>query len=150
MRPRLDSWFGKIHWRRDRPLTPVLLGFPCVSAGKESAYNDADLGLIPGFGRSPGEGNGYPLQHSGLENSIYRIVHGATKSRTQLSDFHFHFHKSLDLAPWYLFLYWYLGNILGLLAPFFSLVCQSYEPNALYEIYNFYSIPSFLGLPKWC
>ena len=53
-----------------------------------------DLGSIPGLGRSPGEGNGYPLQYSGLENSMNRgtwqaIVHGAAKSRTQLSDSHF-------------------------------------------------------------
>ena len=44
-------------------------GFPCGSAGKESACNVGDLGLIPGLGRSPGEGKGYPLQYSGLENS---------------------------------------------------------------------------------
>ena len=48
-----------------------------------------DLSLIPGLGRSPGEGKGYPLQHSGLENSIDCIVYGVGKSRTQLSDFHF-------------------------------------------------------------
>ena len=42
------------------------LGFPCGSAGKESACNVGDLGLIPGFGRSPGEGKGYPFQYSGL------------------------------------------------------------------------------------
>ena len=50
-----------------------------------------DLGLIPGLGRSSGEGKGYPIQYSGLENSIdYCIVHGVAKSRTLLSDFHFH------------------------------------------------------------
>ena len=48
-----------------------------------------DLGLIPGLGRSPGEGKGYPLQYSGLENSMDCIVHGVAKSRTRLSDFHF-------------------------------------------------------------
>ena len=47
-----------------------------------------DLGLIPGLGRSPGEGDGYPLQYSGMENSMDCIVHELTKSRTQLSDFH--------------------------------------------------------------
>ena len=47
-----------------------LPGFPCDSAGKESAYNVGDLGLIPELGRSPGEGKGYPLQYSGLENSM--------------------------------------------------------------------------------
>ena len=71
--------------------TPVYLGFPCGSAGKESACNVGDLGLIPGSGRSPGEGKGYPLQYSGLENSMDCIVHEVAKSQTQLSDFHFHF-----------------------------------------------------------
>ena len=66
-------------------------GFPDSSAGKESACNVGDLGSIPGLGRSPGEGKGYPLQYSSLENSRDYIVHGVTKSRTQLSDFHFHF-----------------------------------------------------------
>ena len=61
------------------------------SAGKESACNVADLSSILGFGRSLGEGNGYPLQYSGLENSMDYTVHGVTKNRTQLSDFHFHF-----------------------------------------------------------
>ena len=65
-------------------------GFPCGSAGKESTCNVGDLGSIPGLGRSPGEGKGYPLLYSSLENSMDCIVHGATKSRTQLSDFHFH------------------------------------------------------------
>ena len=64
------------------------MGFPCSSAGEESAYNTGDLGSIPGLGRSPGEGKGYPLQYSGLENSMVCIVHGVTKSQTQLSDFH--------------------------------------------------------------
>ena len=61
---------------------------------KESAYNVGDLGLIPGLGRFPGEGNGYPLQYSGLENSMDKgawqaTVHQVTKSRTRLSFFHF-------------------------------------------------------------
>ena len=57
-----------------------ILGLPCGSAGKESTCNVGDLGSIPGLGRSPGEGKGYLLQYSGLENS--RIVHGVAKSRT--------------------------------------------------------------------
>ena len=57
-------------WRRDRLPTPVFLGFPCGSAGKESDCNAGDLGSKPGLGRSPGEGKGYPLQYSGLENSM--------------------------------------------------------------------------------
>ena len=64
------------------------MGFPRGSADKESTHNAGDLGLIPGLGRSPGEGNGYLLQYSGLENSMDSIVHGLAKSRTQLSDFH--------------------------------------------------------------
>ena len=58
------------------------MGFPGGSADKESACNSGDLGLIPGLGRSPGEGNGYPLQYSGLENSMDYIVHGVAKSWT--------------------------------------------------------------------
>ena len=64
-------------------------GFPSGSAGKESVCNVGDLGLIPGLGRSPGEGKGYPLQYSGLENFMDYVVHGVTKSRTRLSNFHF-------------------------------------------------------------
>ena len=65
-------------------------GFPDSSAGKESACNAGDPGLISGSGRSPGEGIGYPLQFSGLENSMDCIVHGVAKSLTRLSDFHIH------------------------------------------------------------
>ena len=68
----------------------LLLGFPCGSAGKESACNSGDLGSIPGLGRSPGEGRGYPFQYSGLENSMDYMVHGLAKSQTRLSDFHIH------------------------------------------------------------
>ena len=71
----------------------IVLGFPGGSAGKESACNAGDLGLIPGLGRSPGEGKGYPLQYSGLENSMDCIVHRVTKSQIQLSYFHFHFYS---------------------------------------------------------
>ena len=73
----------------------LISGFPCGSAGKESACNAGDLGLIPGLGRSPGEGKGYTLQYSGPENSMDCIVHGVAKSRTRLSNFHFHFHFTL-------------------------------------------------------
>ena len=89
-RPWFNPWVRKICWRRDRLPTPVFLGFPCGSAGKESACNLGDLGSIPGLGRSSGEGKGYSLQYSGLENSMDCIVHGVAKSWTQLSDFHFH------------------------------------------------------------
>ena len=60
----------------------MILGFPGSSGGKESTCNMGDLGLIPGLGRSPGERNGYPLQYSGLENSMDYIVHGVANSQT--------------------------------------------------------------------
>ena len=69
-RPELCHWFPA-------------MGFPGGSAGKESACNVGDLGLISGLGRYPGEGKGYPLQYSGLENSIDCIVHAITKGQTQ-------------------------------------------------------------------
>ena len=67
------------------------MGFPCGSAGKESACSAGDLSSVPGLGRSPGEGKGYPLQYSGLENSMDCVVHGIAKSWTRLSNFNFHF-----------------------------------------------------------
>ena len=70
----------KICWRRDRLPTPIFLGFPCSSAGKESTCNAGDLGSIPGLGRVSGEGKGYPRQYSGLENSMDCMVHGVAKS----------------------------------------------------------------------
>ena len=77
---QFNSWVRKICWRRDRPPTPIFLDFPGGSDSKESTCNVGDLGLIPGLGRSPGEGNGNPLQYSGLENAMDRrawlfIVH---------------------------------------------------------------------------
>ena len=67
------------------------MGFPGGSDGKESTCNSGDLGSIPESGRSPGEGNGYPVQYSCLKNSMERrtwqvTVHGVTKSWTQLSN----------------------------------------------------------------
>ena len=74
--------------------------FPGSSAGEESACNAEDLGLIPDLGRPPGEGNSNLFQHSGLENSMDYTVHGVTKSRTQLSDFHFHFFYEACIPNW--------------------------------------------------
>ena len=72
-----------------------LVGFPCGSGGKEFACNAGDLGSILGLGRSHGEGKGYPLQYSGLENSMDYTVHGVT--RTRLSDFYVHFLTSVTV-----------------------------------------------------
>ena len=63
-------------------LSLLLLGFPDSSVGKESACNAGDLGSIFGLARPAGEGKGYPLQYSGLENSMDCTVHGVTKSWT--------------------------------------------------------------------
>ena len=64
---------------------------------KNLPANEEDVGSIPGSGRSPGEGNGSPIQYSDLENSMDCIVHGVAKSQAQLSNFHFTFflHGSL-------------------------------------------------------
>ena len=67
------------------------MGFPGGSAGKESACDTGELGLISELGRSPGEGKGYPLQYSGLENSMDYRVHGVAKNPTGLNEFHFHY-----------------------------------------------------------
>ena len=75
-------------WGRYLQIIYLIRGFPYGSAGKESACNVGDLGLIPGLGRSPGEGNSYSFQYSGLENSMDCIVHGVAKSWTRLSNFH--------------------------------------------------------------
>ena len=58
------------------------MGFPDSSVGKESACNAGDPSSVPVLGRSPGEGNGYPLQYSGLENSMNCVVHGVAESDT--------------------------------------------------------------------
>ena len=67
------------------------MGFPDSSVGKESAYSAGNLGSIPGLGRSPGEGKGYALPYSGLENPMDWIVHGVANNPIWLSDFHSHF-----------------------------------------------------------
>ena len=95
------------------------MGFPSDSDGKESAGNARDLSSIPGLGRSPGEGNGNPLQYSCLENSMDRgfwwaTVYGITRSQTRLSNFHSQFvdgclftvslqDRRGEVAPWGLF-----------------------------------------------
>ena len=63
----------------------MFLGFPGGSAAKESVCNAGDLGLIPGLGRTPGEGNGSSVQYSGLENSMNCIVHGESDTTERLS-----------------------------------------------------------------
>ena len=80
------SLFMSIQW-----LSQLRLCLQCGRLGF-----DPWVGKIPGLGRSPEEGKGYPLQYSGLENSMGYIIHGVTKSWTGLSDFHFHFKVQLS------------------------------------------------------
>ena len=69
-------------------MTATTEGFPGGPIGKESAYNAGNLGSIPGLGRPSGEGNGNPVQYSGLENPMDCIVHEIIKSHTRLSNVH--------------------------------------------------------------
>ena len=69
-------------WKSGSLGLSLALGFPGDSTGKESACNAGDLGSIPELGRSPGEGNDYPLQYSGLENSMDCVVLGVSESQT--------------------------------------------------------------------
>ena len=81
----VDSWITLVWTAR----VHLYVGFPGGSAGKESACKAGDLGSISGLGRPPGEGNGYPLQCSGLEHSMDCIERGVTESRARLSGFTF-------------------------------------------------------------
>ena len=71
------------------------MGKFCTLPIHEEDLYAGDLGSIPGLGRSPGEGKGYPLQYYGLENSMDCTVHGLAKSQTRVNDFHFHFPLSI-------------------------------------------------------
>ena len=79
------------------------LGFPCCSVGKESTCNVGDPGFIPGLGKSPGKGKGYPLQCSGLENSMDSKVHEVAKSWTRLSNLH----MNMNIELYELFMYFW-------------------------------------------
>ena len=92
MEHREDQVLSKWYYQNVNPGS-----FPGGPAGKESARNAGDLGSIPGSGRSPGEGNGYAFQYSGLENPMDCIVYGVTRSQTQLSGFHFQ--RNSELVP---------------------------------------------------
>ena len=129
MRPQFHSWVQKVHWRRDRLPIPVFLGFPFGSAGKESTCSVGDLGSIPGLGRSPGEGKGYPLQYSGLENFMDCIVHGVAKSWIWLSDFHFHLiiKSFCDIIFFKVITY----AVFKILCYFFSIILSKKHPTSL-------------------
>ena len=111
-------WFLCLEYplEKDRLVTTVFLGFPCDSAGKESTCNVGDLGSIPGLERFSGEGNGYPLQYSRLENSMDCVLHGVAKSWTWLSDFHKHYIQKYFLLS-------YITVLRYLSWQYFSLEC---------------------------
>ena len=82
-----------MHWRWDRLLTPVFLGFPGGSAGEESNCNVGDLGLIPGLGRSPGEGNGWlptPVFWPGEFHGLYSPWGHTVSDMTERLSLHLH------------------------------------------------------------
>ncbi|CAI9156759.1 unnamed protein product [Rangifer tarandus platyrhynchus] len=85
-----------MHCRVFSSLLGLLQGFPGGSADKESACNAGDPSLAPGLGRSLGEGDSYPLQYSGMENSM-DCVRGVARSWSRLSDFPFHVLVSFSL-----------------------------------------------------
>ena len=92
-----SSIHGIYQARKNTAVDCILFqGFPGGSAGKEPTCKEGNPGSIPGLGRSPGEENSYPLQYSGLENSMDCTVHGIAKNWTQLSNVHF---TSLHFRP---------------------------------------------------
>ena len=80
LQARVLEWGAIAFSTLETNTTLLIKDFPGGSDGKTSVYSAGDLGSSPGLGRSPGEGKGYPLQYSGLENSVDCIVHGVTKS----------------------------------------------------------------------
>ena len=107
----------QLHLKAFSPLRLVSMGFPCGSAGKESACNVGDLGSLSGLGRSPGERKGHPLQYSGPEISMDCVVQGVAKSRTRPSDYHFHFHLVSVISSYQ----WFLVSSIMKTLVFFSL-----------------------------
>ena len=121
-------------------------GLPCGSAGKESACNAGDLGLISGLGRSPGEEKGYLFQCSGLENSMDCIVHGSAKSWTWLSNFHYITteHRSpqrIKQSSLYYTVNFHLLSILYIVLIVY--IRQSQSPSLSYPLPQFVSIHLF-------
>ena len=119
------------------------MSFPDSSVGKESACNAGDLVSIPGLGRSLGDGKGYPLQYSGLENSMdyinYKLYKhfGFAKSRTQLCNFHFHFiplYWCTSLSFTYRWIFGVSRLALLQIKILWTFVCKSKDSNALVQI----------------
>ena len=115
-----------------------LLGFPCGSVGKDTACNEGDLGSTPGLGRSPGEGKGYRLQYSGLENSIQSM--GSQRIRHHWVTFTFTF-SFVCLLPWITVLQWPViqsQKTSFIYVPQFSSYLQQDHSNKL-QVFGFHS-----------
>ena len=87
-RSQFTSWVGKTCWRRENLSTPVFLGFPCGSVGKESAYNVGRPEFSPRVGKVPWRRDWLPTPAFCLENSMDYIVRAVAKNQTRLHDFH--------------------------------------------------------------
>ena len=131
-------------------MSGYITGFPHSSVGKESPCNAGDPSSIPRLGRSPGEGKGYPLQYSGLEDSMDYIVHGVTKSWTRLSDCHFHLsiHQLKDILvaskSWQLWI-----KLLSTFTWIFLLGLEFSVPLCKYQGAQLLGHMVRLGLPGW-
>ena len=117
-------------------------GFPCGSAGEESACSAGGLGSIPGLQRSPGEGKGCPLQYSGLEKSMDCTVHRVAKSWTRLRGFHFTFTgRTIALT--------FVGKVISLLLNMFSRFVIAFLPRIKLLLISWLQSPSAVILkPK--
>ena len=121
----------------------IHMGFPCGSAGKESACSVGDLGLTPGLGRSLGEGNGYPCQYPGLENSVDCIVHGVAKSQTQLNELYclsqpyMTTGKTIALTRWI-----FIGKVTSLLFSTPSRLVIAFLPRSKHLLVSWLQSPS--------
>ena len=116
------------------------MGFPGGSDGKEYTCNVEDLGSIPGLGRSPGEGKGYPLQYSGLENSMVCIVPGVAKNQTLLSNIHFQAEEPTQI----------LGGSIREFKALFNLLHSMFNlPLAVISLHPFFFTCCFFGLESF-
>ena len=145
----------------DRLPTPLFLGFPCGSAGKESACNAGDLGSIRGLGRSPGEGKGNPLQYSGMENSMdLYSPRGHKESDTTERLSVFTFKSALPFPRWEIILWlwhktatWERKKRLWIWRPFLAkpasalFFCEPATVGTLQECKVSLFVPSALHLP---
>ena len=142
------TWPQSIHWACFEWGYVISEGFSRDSAGKESACNSEDLGSIHGLGRSPGEGKCYPLQYSGLENSVDSILSmGLQKSQTWLSDFHVH--TSIK-SKWFSSVVVHFSSVQSLSHARLFETPWTAADQAPLSITNYKSSPKPIALSRWC